>query len=69
VENHLITVREAASALGVSQQYVRRMLRQGKLHGMRLGRIWLIERSSLRAILEIRTTIGLPGVYSRRRPR
>jgi excisionase family DNA binding protein len=41
------TVGEAASVLGCSSQWIRRLARRGVLHGHRVGRSWLIDRASL----------------------
>ena len=46
VTNH-ITVRAAAEYRGYSLQYLRRLLRCGKLAGLKIGRVWLIDISSL----------------------
>jgi excisionase family DNA binding protein len=37
VKGGLLTVREAAAVLGVSEQTIRRYVRQGQLEGLRLG--------------------------------
>ena len=38
----LIGTKEAAEILGLSQDYVRRLLEQGKLKGKRVGNSWVI---------------------------
>jgi excisionase family DNA binding protein len=45
--DNLISVKAAAEISGYSQQYLRRLLRQGKLAGLKLGQVWLIEMESL----------------------
>lgn len=43
IENRpLISTEEAAYALGITPQHVRRLLRSGKLKGMRVGKTWTI---------------------------
>ena len=43
VTNH-ITVQAAAEYSGYSLQYLRRLLRIGKLEGFKIGQVWLIEK-------------------------
>jgi hypothetical protein len=43
VNNH-ISVRAAAEHSGYSLQYIRLLLRCGKLAGLKNGQVWLIER-------------------------
>lgn len=40
----MLTVKQAARALGVHEQTVRAQLERGELPGMRIGRIWRIPR-------------------------
>ena len=42
-----IPVNEACKLSGYNQQYLRRLLRQEKLEGIKVGQVWLIERLSL----------------------
>ncbi|MBN2044524.1 MAG: helix-turn-helix domain-containing protein [Anaerolineales bacterium] len=49
--NH-ITVQAAAEYSGYSLQYIRRLLRSGKLVGLKIGQVWLIEKSAFEAYLE-----------------
>ena len=46
-----ISVKEAAEYSGYSSQYLRRLLRLGKLAGLKLGHLWLIEMDSFEAYL------------------
>ena len=46
VLNNLIPVKEAAVSSGYSPQYLRRLLRTGKLVGRKLGQAWLIQMES-----------------------
>lgn len=51
INNHL-TVNNAAEATGYNIQYLRRLLRSGKLKGIKIGQIWLIEMQSLEMYLQ-----------------
>ena len=51
VLNNCISVETAAAACSYSRQYLRRMLREGKLAGRKPGQAWLIELGSLEAYL------------------
>ena len=44
-----ITTPEAAAVLGVSVERVSQLVRAGRLSARRAGRVWLIDRASLRA--------------------
>ena len=46
VLNNLIAVKDAAECSGYSTQYLRRLLRAGKLAGLKLGQQWLIQMDS-----------------------
>ena len=46
IDRH-VTVQSAAVLTGYNIQYLRRMLRSGKLEGIKIGQIWLIEVQSL----------------------
>jgi excisionase family DNA binding protein len=48
----LYTPAEAAERLKVNEQTVRRYLREGKLKGRVLGRVWLITESALAEFFE-----------------
>ena len=47
-----ISVKAAAEYSGYSQQYLRRLLRLGKLVGIKLGQLWLIELDSFEEYLD-----------------
>jgi excisionase family DNA binding protein len=38
-----ISVKDAAEFSGYSLQYLRRLLRNGKIEGFKIGQVWLIE--------------------------
>jgi len=46
-----ISVKAAAAFSGYSIQYLRRLLRRGRLEGIKIGQIWLINLGSLEAYL------------------
>ncbi len=43
----LLTVRQAATALSICPESVKRLLRVGKLPGRRVGGVWRVEPSAL----------------------
>lgn len=47
-----ITVKTASIYSGYSDQYIRRLLRNGFLKTKRIGQIWLIERSDFQKYLQ-----------------
>jgi excisionase family DNA binding protein len=51
VLENCISVRAATAYSGYSSQYLRRLLRLGKLAGLKLGQLWLIELESIEAYL------------------
>ncbi|MCB2160471.1 helix-turn-helix domain-containing protein [bacterium] len=51
VNNH-ISVKAAADLSGYSLQYLRRLLRNGKLEGFKIGQVWLIEKTIFEAYLK-----------------
>ena len=52
VLNNHISVQTAAAYSGYSTQYLRRLLRNGKLEGVKIGQIWLIEKGALDNYIE-----------------
>jgi len=52
VFNNCISVKAAAFHSGYNVQYLRRLLRDGRLTGMKLGQTWLIDKRTLEAYLE-----------------
>jgi excisionase family DNA binding protein len=46
----LLTVQEVARILGCSQQYVRQLLRQGRLPGQKVGRDWVIPEGAVEGL-------------------
>jgi len=52
ISEHYITVIGAAKLTGYNSQYLRRLLRNGKLAGIRIGQIWLILLESLEGYVD-----------------
>jgi excisionase family DNA binding protein len=44
----LFTVVEAAKAIGITPTHTRRLLRRGKIMGIKFGREWIIDPQSVR---------------------
>jgi excisionase family DNA binding protein len=51
VNNH-ISVKDATEFRGYSLQYIRRLLRCGKLAGLKIGQVWLIDKDAFDSYLE-----------------
>ena len=51
VLDNCISVKDAAEYSGYSSQYLRRLFRLGKLAGLKLGQLWLIEMKSFEKYL------------------
>jgi len=47
VYDNCISVKTASEYSGYSQQYLRCMLRLGKLAGFKIGQVWLVDLKSL----------------------
>jgi excisionase family DNA binding protein len=56
--NLCIGVKEAAASLGISHWSIRKMIRQGRLRAVRIGRRVLIEPAELKRLIE-RGRIGM----------
>lgn len=56
----LLTSIEAAQQLGYTVQHVRRLIRQGILHGQKLGRDWIVDEQSVADMVERRENLALP---------
>ena len=52
VLNNHISVQVAASYSGYSSQYLRRLLRNGKLEGTKIGQLWLVEKGAFDLYIE-----------------
>ena len=51
LDNH-ISVQVAASYSGYSLQYLRRLPRNGKLEGIKIGQLWLVNKGALDTCLK-----------------
>jgi excisionase family DNA binding protein len=52
-----ISVQVAGKYTGYSLQYLRRLLRNGKLGGIKIGQLWLVDKGALDACLnQVRKT-------------
>ena len=52
VFNNCIAIKDAANHCGYNIQYLRRLLRDGRLTGKKLGQTWLIDKSKFESYLE-----------------
>ena len=52
VFNNCISVKAAAFHSGYNVQYLRRLLREGRLTAVKLGQTWLIDKRTFEAYLE-----------------
>ena len=59
VLSEVITTAEAARLLGYTPQHVRRLVRDGRLEGTKIGRDWVILRDSISAYLAARDNLNL----------
>ena len=50
--DQFITVQAAAEISGYNAQYLRRLLRTGKLENIKIGQVWLIKIGSLESYLQ-----------------
>ena len=64
-----LTVADAAEQLGYTTQHVRRLMRQGRLGGYKLGRDWVVRKDAVESYLARRAnlTLPLPETSERRR--
>jgi excisionase family DNA binding protein len=49
-----VTIQTATEATGYNLQYLRRLLRSGKIIGIKIGQVWLIDFDSLEAYLKLK---------------
>jgi len=52
VLNNHISVQVAVSYSGYSLQYLRRLLRTGKLEGIKIGQLWLVDKGAFDLYIE-----------------
>ena len=53
ITGEYLTVKLAAKISGYNQQYLRRLLRRGKLRTIKIGQIWLIDSRSFLDYLKL----------------
>lgn len=49
-QSNLLSTAMAAEILGFTPDYVRNLIRKGKIKGIKLGHDWLVERKALASI-------------------
>lgn len=57
--SRLVTVREAASRLGVSPSTVKRLIKERKLAGVKVQGHWRIYEESINALLDCRSNLEM----------
>ncbi len=62
--NELITTAEAADISGYHQEYVRSLLKEGRIEGKKFGTVWQVSKTSLTSYLE-----KMEGKGARRGPK
>ena len=55
-----LTTKDAAELLGYTVQHVRRLIREGRLQGRRLGRDWIVDKESVDRYVASRENFELP---------
>jgi excisionase family DNA binding protein len=53
-----LTVQEAAEQLGYHPDYVRQLLRAGRIKGEQIGQVWLIDRQEVERIKALQSDKG-----------
>ena len=56
--NNHVSIKTAVLFSGYSSQYLRRLLRNGKLDGVKIGQLWLIDKFTLDTSLESSMNTG-----------
>jgi excisionase family DNA binding protein len=57
-EHNFITGADAAKKLGFSADYVRKLIRTGKMNGIKIGRNWIIDIDELKKITRQRISMS-----------
>ena len=52
IKERYLNTREVAELLGTGQEYVRQLLREGKIKGVKVGKKWKIKESEIKDIVE-----------------
>jgi excisionase family DNA binding protein len=59
-----MTLSEASQVLRLAPDTLRRWIRQGKLHGRKLGRAWRVQRAEVEQLLREQSSEAPPGTSS-----
>lgn len=65
IDPEYITSAQAAEQLGYTIQHVRRLIGQGRLAGFKLGRDWVVSRTSVEAMAVKGELLDLPFSQNR----
>ena len=63
-----LSTEEAAEVMGYSRQHVRVLIHEGRLKGDRVGKNWLVSRSSVQDYIMQKRNLSLFGNSKRGRP-
>ena len=56
---NFLPVKDAATLLGVTPQYVRKLIREQTIPGQKVGNVWLVEKSSVQQLQQMSQTENL----------
>lgn len=59
-----LSTREAADLLGVDVSQVARLVKSGRIHGVKIGRDWTISRESVEEYYKTKSPKGQPSSHS-----
>lgn len=68
LEYEFMTTSEASEALGYTIQHTRLLMRQGRIHGSKIGRDWMVLRESVAEYVTQRNTAPMLPSTKRGRP-
>jgi len=60
LETRFVTSAEAARQLGYTIQHARRLINSGRLQGVKIGRDWMVLKSSVEALAAGSENLSLP---------
>jgi len=52
VRERYLNTKEVAEMLSISQEYLRQLLREGKVKGVKVGRLWKIKESDIEELIQ-----------------
>ena len=55
---NFMTVEEAVAHSGYADQYLRRLAREGTIHAVKFGHVWLVHEESLQAYMDQARRLG-----------